>query len=391
MKSLDSVIEVFFRGLERARNWLLDQRESDAGPRVVFLTLDETEISMRAALVLFAGCFLAALAASPGVCSNNHTVACATSANCGGATCFLPTRGGSTLRSQPCLQDASAIRIDHCDNKDIAATAAGVRVTKQCAFPGDYAVVSFVAALTQGTDKPANDVGLWIAEDGGNGMTGRCTVASVPSAPTPMWFDLDGDSCGDIGAKTTAFFSIENVNVTCVDKDADGFADITVCMTSGTQTTRFSRGDARRRGPLPPNVVCNGPMDTWSKKCGCVKLSGIVLPMATTFITSPTLISTNVRVQGNMHVAGELRIVPGGSLTVTNTLFIADGGRLIATYGTPAVQCGLFGTFAASGKRDTVATSVEVVFSTPPQEVSCFRVECAGTGLLRSSLLRRRL
>ena len=127
-----------------------------------------------------------------------------------------------------------------CTANDIdLAFTTSLRVIDGCAFPGDTATISFVAQFNL-TAQDRYDIGVWVAEDGGNALTGSRSVSDFPISPTPPWTNLNAagqptDTCGDMTSTNNPLFSnIQNIKVSCVDTNGDGNLDINTCLSRRT-------------------------------------------------------------------------------------------------------------------------------------------------------------
>ena len=237
----------------------------------------------------------ASAATGPGVCSNARTVACTTNADCGvGNTCILPTAGGQTLDNQICMEEAA--------NKGLTCTANDVNIAQTssltytpCQFPNDTTTISFVAEFNL-TAQARYDIGVWVAQDGGDALTGACSVSNFPIAPDPIWVNLDAvsqptDTCGDIDASHNPLYSsIQTIEVACVDTNGDGFLDVNTCLSW------------REPGA---NDLCTSPLQAFPgapSKCHCQTLPGIAIPVPGEIIVdkvtspsgNPTVFSFNL-------------------------------------------------------------------------------------------------
>ena len=129
----------------------------------------------------------------PGICSTDESVSCAFDTDCsnhGGGTCSLPIAGAETLSNQICMETAAGTGLTCTANDVRVAGTSSLIIVDGCEFPGDTATLSFVAQFELGA-QDRYDVGVWIAQDGGNALTGSCSVSNFPVSPTPPWTDLD--------------------------------------------------------------------------------------------------------------------------------------------------------------------------------------------------------
>ena len=235
---------------------------------------------------------------APGICSNDKTFSCATNADCvphGGGTCYLPTAGGVTLNHQVCIDDANPKDSLVCRANDVSIQLpiTDLVISKPCAFLGDTANVSFVAKFYL-TAQDRYDIGVWIAEDGGDALTGTCSVSDFPSSPSPVpWTNTDADTCGDIvSTNNPVYMSIQNIDIACVDANNDGLTDTNVCLSW--------------RQPGAANDVCTSPLDAFPgapSKCWCGPIPGLEIPIPPQL----TLVKTVINDNGGTAVANDFQ------------------------------------------------------------------------------------
>ena len=220
-----------------------------------------------------------------GICSNDKTKACSSSNNCNGATCYLPTNGGVTLCNQICMQTAAGQGLQCTANDVNIASVTSLSVVNGCSKSGDDATISFVAKFVL-TAQDRYDIGVWIAQDGGNALTGTCSVSNFPSSPSPPWTNLDSstDTCGDITSSNNPLYSsIKNIKVKCIDLNNDGNLDVNVCLSWQQPGS---------------NALCTSPLQAFPgspSKCVCQKLPSIKIDVPPVIIIKKiTDISTNI-------------------------------------------------------------------------------------------------
>ncbi len=253
----------------------------------------------------------------PGICSdyatNQSLAACALDSECnpppggGSATCLLPTASLPTLTNQGCMQDlftaAGNMQTLNCTSNDVKVTGVHqLRVITPCAAAGDTAIVSMVAEFTTGAND-RYDIGVFIAQDGGDALTGACSISVFPTAPDPPWLNLNGNACGDITMDTIhnpMHTSIQNIPVKCVDLNGDGKLDVNIC-TSWNENA---------------NQACAAASDAipgTSAKCSCELVTlPIVLP------STPTATGTATVTETPTHTA-TVTETPTHTATVTET------------------------------------------------------------------------
>jgi hypothetical protein len=163
----------------------------------------------------------------------------------------------------------------NCTANDIQLSLASLNIIDGCDYPGDTAEVDLGINVTL-VGGPRHDIGIYLALDGGNALTGTCSISILPYSPSPSpYTDLDGtgdstmfsfgycsadggstiadsppqpcnenadcdagescehfgpnftqDTCGDIDDNPNPIIaSVKNITVSCIDDDGDGFLD----------------------------------------------------------------------------------------------------------------------------------------------------------------------
>lgn len=107
------------------------------------------------------------------------------------------------------------------------------------------ATVIFEALVSAAGSPDRFDIGIFIALDGGDALTGdNClhdfleppltatptygdaNVDMIQDIDGPPWLDNDGDSCGDIATNTQVLKTLIPVTIACVDTDMNGWVDL---------------------------------------------------------------------------------------------------------------------------------------------------------------------
>jgi hypothetical protein len=241
-------------------------------------------VALLAALVALLTLFIGAVPVSAlydgsGVCSITNTLGCWDDLDCpAGETCLMPEYGGETIHWDEniwgCMNDVYNQFGQggnlNCTAEDIKIYAIhDLEILDPCESSEDTAVVTFVAEFEL-TAEARYDVGVYIAADAGDALTGDCSITTFPGAPEPMWVDLDNptgpvvDMCGDVdGDHARIFHQIDGITVGCEDEDVDGFSDVSACLSW------------RQPGN---NDECDSPYDAYPgtpAKCKCQILPGI--------------------------------------------------------------------------------------------------------------------
>jgi hypothetical protein len=96
---------------------------------------------------------------------------------------------------------------------------------------GDTIQVGLTATLLQNANSERQDIGLWIALDGGGAQTGTCNHYNLV-AGTAGTTNGDGDQCaGMLAANTTTEVPLGTIPVVCTDLDNDGLVDVGACVS----------------------------------------------------------------------------------------------------------------------------------------------------------------
>jgi len=252
-----------------------------------------------------------------------------------------------------CTLDAAVSCTIDANCSALAKGTCDISLVDGCSYIGDTAGVKLQAELVS-TATARYDIGIYIATDAGNALTGECLHDFLPpplsaacaatTSGTGPFCDDDGDTCGDIKkTQGTILYNIgyrsspatEPVTLTlkCVDSDADGFVDVGSVITWDQQGANNCASVA--------GTVAGAP-----SKCeaGRIKVEGLPVPTqsielrkllnpisdagtfalqidATTYATGGDLTSTGPRsvAGGVSHTVGELANDPTGRLFAEQT------------------------------------------------------------------------
>jgi cysteine-rich repeat protein len=201
---------------------------------------------------------------------------------------------------EDCVDDVTD-RTNVCTANDVQiASLTPIEVYDECDFVGDTATVLFEAELVANSSERW-DIGLFIAQDGGDGRTGACfrdflpppletmgscsvtdapcsTVADCPAGETcegsydplsgsgPFFNGEDledpADVCGDLAQGVETYYRLAVFDITCVDNDADGSVDIGTCISWDNAR---SDGSAQK----PSCLSMDDTVPNTKSKCRC--------------------------------------------------------------------------------------------------------------------------
>src|SRR5688572_6703361 len=119
-----------------------------------------------------------------------------------------------------------------CNSKDIAiAIALGVPQGGQqgdavMCTPNTNVTLDLTAFLDQSAESAREDIGIWVATDGGTAVSGACNHYYLEAGLTGT-FNADGDQCAGMAEQATASLGLGTLTIPCniVTVDPDGNGD----------------------------------------------------------------------------------------------------------------------------------------------------------------------
>jgi hypothetical protein len=167
----------------------------------------------------------------------------------GGAIAFGVSESGNGLGA--CMKDdsdASGLTPGegplNCTSKDISIAKATVTKYSFTGEAGSFVTLAPGASITctegqtiyaetnaelQSQANERYDVGVWIAADGGDALTGSCRHFNLLTTSLGA-SELDGDVCGDMESETAlAVISLDTLELSCTPNE-DGFVEVGACI-----------------------------------------------------------------------------------------------------------------------------------------------------------------
>ena len=184
--------------------------------------------------------------------------------------------GGDTVYDG-CMENVADFSLG-CNASDVQVAAVrDVVVGDPCDYPGDTATLTLTAEFTL-TTQARYDLGIYISTDGGDALSGTCSVSTIPVAPDPPYVDLDGtsndpggvisDTCGDIDATHNPItYTLRGIVVQCIDSDGDGEIEVNAGLSW------------RQPGG---NGLCTSPLHAFPgtpSKCRVEQLPNLTVPV----------------------------------------------------------------------------------------------------------------
>ena len=188
--------------------------------------------------------------------------------------------------SQPCLRDAADFdQTNICTAEDVELTLLELVEGPEACTPGEQIEVK-IAATLQSRSSGRYDIGLYIADDGGNALDRGTTCFRDylhPVSTSNEDLDLTGgfgpfyngelardDDCGDIQREASAYYYLnenKTITLTCQDSDGNGIADVGTVISWDINPTT----DCTDEGDTVPD-------QTSKCRAGAIDLAGLYIP-----------------------------------------------------------------------------------------------------------------
>ena len=221
--------------------------------------------------------------------------------------------------AQTCAGDVTGLNLT-CNTNDASITQVSVlSIIDGCTGAGDTATVVLQFTIV-GTSQTRNDIGLFVATDGGDAITGQCahffltpiSLTPVPGSGTGPYLDANNNACGDIAQGVMNVFNTPQIVLDCVDVDMNGQLDFSTLVSWNNNANQVCTGVA---DAVPPNPA----------QCTDQTFTGIPVPVPTATATSTrtaTATQTGTRTNTPTNtgtVTNTPTNTPANTATVTNT------------------------------------------------------------------------
>ena len=155
-----------------------------------------------------------------------------------------------------CVQDL-ALQDSDPNNDNLQCTSDDVTIAQYhvlngvtSCVAGENVTVELQAEMVGGA-QARYDIGLFVALDGGSGLTGLCarnfltptapfqsSAYSLTSGIGPFRnLENNADRCGDVSQKETNLKNIQTITISCTDSNSDGILDVGSCLSWDQQST----------------------------------------------------------------------------------------------------------------------------------------------------------
>jgi hypothetical protein len=200
---------------------------------------------------------------------------------------------------------------------------------------GDTIQVGLTATLQQNANSERQDIGIWIALDGGGAETGSCNHYNLVAGTTGT-VNGDGDQCaGMASGSTTTNVDLGTIPVVCTDLDNDGFVDVGACVAwsipgaGGDDQTCADNQD----GTLPANQATDfraGTLPSNRSKCNCEPFSlPIIINKVATIEVKKVCVPTSDTGTFDLNIDGVVKkdnaTCAGGAASTTGAVEVSAG------------------------------------------------------------------
>jgi len=286
------------------------------------------------------------------------------------AACLLLLGTSSTAYAQnDCMGDQSVGNVQgvggandlNCTAGDVSVAQTTVLSGPQECIEGDVIQVELAADLQSNSNSSRSDIGIWLAEDGGNAVTGACQHFYFNNAN--QLSDLDDgatdDICGDIGGQQL-FADVplntpsSSLSLTCRDDDSNGLLDVGSCIAWKVpgDDEKCDAGNIEL-GTLPANKAkCN---------CGAISIpitvkKGAHIEVIKDLLPAGDSGSFNLLIDGNPEASsvgdqgttGKVKVSAGTATNPGDTHTVGESGSTLNTYNSD-ISCVDRGTSTFNG------------------------------------------
>jgi hypothetical protein len=258
-----------------------------------------------------------------------------------------------------CVQDQALLDNDP-NNNNLQCTANDVTIAKYnilngvtSCIAGEDVTVELQAEVVGGS-QARYDIGLFIALDGGTGLTGLCSrdfltptatvggSTNLTSGVGPFLnLENNADKCGDVQQNQLNLRNLQTITIKCEDEDNDGILDVGSCISWENQD----------------DVTCTSLLQTIpgaQSKCRCepVQIGNVVVKKTARLQVIKDIVPNGAPGAFNLVITGTFKLTPTSSIQsyMTQTLNVGDNG----TTGIITIPVG---SNLAPGSRYTITES----------------------------------
>jgi hypothetical protein len=180
--------------------------------------------------------------------------------------------------------------------------------------------------LEETANSAREDVGIWIATDGGLAQTGTCNHYNLIPG-TDGTFNNDTDQCAGIEESGSTIVDLGTLTIACTDPDNDGFLHLGGCVAWETPGQDGVCSDNRDKGIAPGTAASSEPSDFRAAtlpsnpaKCNCDGFDIPVIIQGTVIIekqTNPNGASGSFTFTQNLDASGNFSLSDNGTKSFT--------------------------------------------------------------------------
>jgi hypothetical protein len=255
---------------------------------------------------------------------------------------------------------------------------------------GDTIQVGLTATLQQNANSERQDIGIWIALDGGGAETGSCNHYNLV-AGTLGTVNADGDQCaGMASGSTTTNVDLGTIPVVCTDLGNDGFVDVGACVAwsipgaGGDDQTCPDNADGTGASGQPTDFRA-GTLPSNRSKCNCEPFSlPIIINKVATIEVRKVCVPTTDNGTFDLNIDGVVKkdnaTCAGGAASTTGAVEVsagtnADPGAEHNVSETDFTTANYTSTYACTGGTNAPAsgtgTSISNFTVNPDEAIVC--------------------
>jgi plastocyanin len=255
---------------------------------------------------------------------------------------------------------------------------------------GDTIQVGLTATLQQNANSERQDIGIWIALDGGGAETGSCNHYNLV-AGTLGTVNADGDQCaGMASGSTTTNVDLGTIPVVCTDLGNDGFVDVGACVAwsipgaGGDDQTCPDNADGTGASGQPTDFRA-GTLPSNRSKCNCEPFSlPIIINKVATIEVRKVCVPTTDNGTFDLNIDGVVKkdnaTCAGGAASTTGAVEVsagtnADPGAEHNVSETDFTTANYTSTYACTGGTNAPAsgtgTSISNYTVNPDEAIVC--------------------
>jgi hypothetical protein len=273
-----------------------------------------------------------------------------------------------------CVQDL-ALLDDAPNNNNLQCTSNDVTIAKYnilngvtSCIAGEDVTVELQAEVVGGSDA-RYDIGLFIALDGGTGLTGLCSRDFLTPTATVGGFtnltsgvgpylnlENNADKCGDVEQDELNLKNLQTVTIKCEDEDNDGILDVGSCIS----------WDQQDAAPQCTSLLNTVPGSNAKCRCEPVQIGDVIVQQAARLQVIKDIVPNDAPGAFNLVITGTFKLTPTSFVQtyMTQTLNVGDNGTtgiITVPVGSNQAPGGRYTVTESAGAATTLADYTSIV------------------------------